>query len=131
MNKAELLHLIASNKRLFVLFFCVLFGVITSESYAILKQKKGARFRHILPKLVVALFVCALCTPVIDGFKLNDKFYPYVIMLAACVSMPLLDWLILELIPSFLYTCKTVLINVLTKGKDLKREKKEEKDDAK
>lgn len=111
----------ATNKRVLVLFFCVLFGVIGVESYNMLKQKAGS-FKLILPKIVVALFMCTICTPILEymvaHFNLKSGVYPYIIIGLAAVSMPVMDWVLLDFLPSLLSGIKTILINTLLKSKD-------------
>lgn len=115
MDKKDLLELIASNKKFFVLVFCVIFGVISAESYNILKFPDRPKFRKIFPKLIVALFMCALCTPITDYLKIKSEYYPYCVLGISVISFPLLDWCINVLFPVLLSVLQTSATNLITK----------------
>lgn len=126
MNKKDLFDLVASNKKFFVLVFCVIFGVISGESYKILKFPEQPKFKKILPKIIVALFVCALCTPVIGYFKL-DGYYPYCMLGIAIMAMPILDWFIYTFFPTLLSTLLSTITSLITKLTSPKHKKDDTK----
>lgn len=117
MDKVTFLALLVANKKFFVLIFCVLFGVVSGESYNVLKDSNRPKFKNILPRVIVALFVCSITTPVIDYFTLLNRYYPYCIITISCVAMQLMDWFIVDLLPATLSIFKEIIIKVVTKEK--------------
>lgn len=127
MNRNELLAFISANKRVFVLIFCVLFGVVSGESYNILKNPNRPKFKNMLHRIFVAGFVCFVSTPIYDYFKSIKDYYPYFIMVLAAIAMQVMDWFISDFIPMLLSACKQTIIKMLTNRDKMpeKRQKNE------
>ncbi len=92
MNKLTILNLLEPYGKFFVQFFCVLFGVIAQECYQVLKHD-NYKFKKVLPKLVLAWFVCLIFGSFITENKILNKFYPIIIMALAFVHRKAADWL--------------------------------------
>lgn len=125
MDKKDLLEILASNKKFFVLVFCVLFGVVSGESYKILKFPEQPKFKKILPKFIVALFVCALSTPILEYYKL-DGIYPYCMLGLSIASFPILDWFINTFVPAILSTLQGIAVTFITKFTGTNKNKKDD-----
>lgn len=115
MDRKDLLELLASNKRFFVLVFCVIFGVIAGESYKILKFPTEPKFRKVLPKFIVALFVCFLSTPIVEYLGWDKKYYEYCMLAIAAMAMPIFEWSINILFPTILSIFQQSLSGLITK----------------
>lgn len=115
MDKKDLLELLASNKKFFVLVFCVIFGVISSESYKILKYPTEPKFKKILPKFIVALFMCFLVTPLIEYIGWDKKYYSYCMLVVAAMAMPLFEWCVSVLFPTLLSILQQSAVGLITK----------------
>ena len=115
MDKKDLLELLASNKKFFVLVFCVIFGVISGESYKILKFPAEPRFRKILPKFIVALFVCFISTPIIEYIGWDKKYYSYCMLIIAAMAMPIFEWGMNTLFPTILSILLQSTTGLITK----------------
>lgn len=115
MDKKDLLELLASNKRFFVLVFCVIFGVVSSESYKILKFPTEPKFKKIFPKFIVALFVCCITTPGIEYIGWDKKYYPYSMLFIAATAMPIFEWVINILFPTLLGVLQQSAVGLITK----------------
>jgi hypothetical protein len=90
--KYSLLDFLQGNGKYFVQIFCVAFGVIAQECYQILKQDKY-EFKNVIPKLVLAWFVCLLFGAVIEQNKTLNQYYPFLIMALAFVHRRAADWI--------------------------------------
>ncbi len=98
MSNGLLIDFLQANQKAFVFFFCVLFGVISQESYQMLKNENSS-IKKFLPKSVVALFVCLLAGGFMEGNPYLNKYYPYVIMLMAFLHRPASDWIMKDFFP--------------------------------
>lgn len=92
MTKSDLLSFLTANGKLFVQLFCVPFGVLAQECYQVLKND-NYRFRKVIPKLILAWFVCLIFGTVIGQVKSLTDLYPVLIMAFAFVYRNAADWL--------------------------------------
>jgi hypothetical protein len=92
MNNVNLLDFLNSNGKVFVQIFCPVFGVVAQECYQILRDDRY-KFKKILPKLVLAWFVCLIFGTVIGQNKFLNNFYPIIILALAFVHRRAADWL--------------------------------------
>lgn len=99
MSKKDLIEFLTTNQKMFVFFFCVLFGVIAQESYQILKNENRSTIKKFIPKSIVALFVCVLVSGFLQENKFLNKYYPFVIMGLAFLYRPASDWIMTDLLP--------------------------------
>jgi hypothetical protein len=90
--KYNLLDFLQGNGKFFVQFFCVAFGVIAQECYQILKHDKY-KFKKVIPKLVLAWFVCLIFGAFIEQNNFLNNFYPILIMGLAFVHRRAADWI--------------------------------------
>lgn len=114
MNRTVLIDFLLANQKAFVFFFCVLFGVISQESYQMLKNEKSS-IKKFLPKSVVALFVCLLVGGFLEGNEYLNKYYPYIIMLMAFLHRPASDWIMKDFFP---FLSKQLIKNVKNNKED-------------
>lgn len=98
MSKKDLFQFLVANQKMFVFFFCVIFGVIAQESYQMLKNEKST-IKKFLPKSVVALFVCLLASGFLQESEFLNKYHPWVIMALAFLHRPASDWIMTDLLP--------------------------------
>lgn len=98
MSKKDLIEFLTANQKMFVFFFCVLFGVVAQESYQMLKNE-GSTVKKFLPKSIVALFVCLLASGFLQENEFLNKYYPFVIMGLAFLYRPASDWIMTDLLP--------------------------------
>lgn len=105
MSKQELIEFLMTNQKGFVFFFSVLFGVIAQECYQMIKNE-SMTFKKILPKAIVAIFVCFLAGGFLAETDILKNFYPHAMMLMAFLHRPLADWLMKEFLP---YLSKSIL----------------------
>lgn len=99
MNKNNLFDFLNSYGKLFVQVFCPLFGVLAQECYQILKIK-NYKIKNILPKLVLAWFVCLILGAFITESTFLNKFYPYIILLIAAGYRIAADFLFKDFLPT-------------------------------
>lgn len=92
MVKYNLLDFLQASGKFFLQFFCVLFGVVAQECYQILKHD-NYKFKKVIPKLILAWFVCLIFGTVIEASKLLNQAYPILIMGLAFVHRRAADWL--------------------------------------
>ena len=114
MSKKDLFQFLVANQKMFVFFFCVIFGVIAQESYQMLKNENST-IKKFLPKSVVALFVCLLANGFLQESAFLNKFYPWVIMALAFLHRPASDWIMTDLLP---FLSKQLIKNQKTKKED-------------
>lgn len=92
MNKTNILAFLNSTGTLFVQIFCPIFGVIAQECYQVLKNE-AYKFKKILPKLVLAWFVCLVCGTLIEQSDFLIKVYPILILVIAFSYRKAADWI--------------------------------------
>lgn len=98
MTNHTLFDFLNTYGKLFVQVFCPLFGVLAQECYQILKIE-NYKIRNILPKLVLAWFVCLIFSAFVADNKFLNSKYPYIIMLIAFCYRYAADFLVKDLFP--------------------------------
>lgn len=105
MNRQQLIDILIANQKAFVFFFSVLFGVVAQECYQLIKNE-AMTFKKILPKAIVAFFVCFLAGGFLAETDILKNYYPHAMMLMAFLHRPVADWLMNEFLP---YISKSIL----------------------
>lgn len=105
MNKHAFLELLIANQKGFVFFFSVLFGVVAQECYQLIKNE-SMTFKKVIPKAIVAFFVCFLAGGFLAETDILKNYYPHAMMLMAFLHRPASDWLMTELLP---YLSRSIL----------------------
>lgn len=98
MNKSEIMDILVTNQKGFVFFFSVLFGVVAQECYYVLKND-SMTFKKMLPKAIVAFFVCFLAGGFLAETNILKNYYPHAMMLMAFLHRPVADWLMSDFLP--------------------------------
>lgn len=110
MNKYELTNFLIANQKGFVFFFSVLFGVVAQECYQMIKNE-AVTFKKVLPKAIVAFFVCFLAGGFLAETDILKNYYPHAMMLMAFLHRPVADWIMNDFLP---YLSKSIV----SKNKD-------------
>lgn len=105
MNKEELVSFLVTNQKGFVFFFSVLFGVVAQECYQLMKHR-ATTFKKVLPKAIVAFFVCFLAGGFFAEADIFKNYYPHAMMLLAFLHRPIADWIMKDFLP---YISKSIL----------------------
>lgn len=117
--------LFASNKKLIVSIVIVFGGLITRESYFLLKKPGASKFKMFLARAVITFFLCLLLNSYIASW--TPTFHFLVLGLFALSCIPILDWFLNSLLPAALVSLKKIGVNWLVNIAD--KYKNEEKND--
>ena len=101
MDKSTLLTFLSDNGKIFVQFFCPIFGVLAQESYQALRDD-NYKFKKVIPKLVLAWFVCLVFGSLITEDSFLNKYYPILIITLAFIHRRAADWLMNDFFNFFL-----------------------------
>lgn len=113
MNKWDFFNqLFASNKRVVVAIVEILGGLITRESYLLLKRPGTSKFRLFLSRAVITVFLCLLFNSYLE--ELIPKYHYIILGLLAISCIPLLEWFLQSLLPGLLKASKQAIIKSLT-----------------
>jgi hypothetical protein len=117
-------ELFASNKKLIVAIVEIIGGLITRESYLLLKNPDTSRFRMFLARAIITFFLClVLNTYLVD---VTPKYHFAILGVFAICCVPVLEWFLNSFLPGFLKSFKSAAIKYLLTV--IQNVKKEEED---
>lgn len=99
MDKQEIIELLIKGQYYFMFAVCTVFGVISNESYLILKHPDRPKWKNFIPKVCLAFFVCILVHAAYEYKDLNPEFEYAPIIAASYLHYPLGKWIITSLFP--------------------------------
>lgn len=124
-------NLFATNKRLVIALIEIIGGLITRESYYLLKTPHVSKFRQFLARAVITLFLCLL----LNGYlsELSPKYHFLLLGILAISCVPILDWFLKSFLPGALTAMKAFaikwLIGLADQAKKQNKDLTEKKDD--
>jgi hypothetical protein len=117
MNKHQIWgEIFAANKKLIVSVVVVFGGLITRESYFLLKRAGVSRFRQFLARAVITVYLSLLLNSYIETWA--PLYHFLVLGIFAISSLPILDWFLNKLLPALLASLKATGVKWITSKAD-------------
>ena len=113
MNKHDFwLQQFADNKKLIVSFIVIFGGMITRESFYLLKQSGVSKFKQFMARTVITFFICLIAHSLTIEWSANAQMALLASLSLSCILV--LDWFLNKAVPSILSALKRAGIKWIT-----------------